>query len=83
MYPSWLVVVLGLGIVFVGLISLVFICYITGIIFGREKRSSTGNVPVAATDSNDKAVVAAISAAIAAETGKDLKSIKILSINKK
>ncbi len=90
--PSILtVVLLGIGIVFVGLIVIIFMCKVLGWIVGAASKSETASAPVAtqtatATVStsieNRGEVVAAISAAVAENLGKDVSAIRILSIKK-
>ncbi|MDD6283924.1 MAG: OadG family protein [Firmicutes bacterium] len=83
------VVVMGVGIVFLGLILLIAVCSIMSAVVrsatkGKqaeqpavaEKASEAGDMP------NRQQTVAAISAAIAENLGKDVSAIRILSIKK-
>ncbi len=90
-YPSWFVVLLGLGTVFVGLICIVLICKLTGVIVsGTQKSEETpaaapapvAAAPVAAEIPNKQELVAAVSAAIAEDMGTDVSAIRILSIKR-
>ena len=88
-YPSWFVVLLGLGTVFVGLICIVLICKLTGVIVsGTQKSEETPTAapvtaaPVAAEIPNKQELVAAVSAAIAEDMGTDVSAIRILSIKR-
>ena len=87
-----LVVGLGLGMVFFGLICIIALCYILGaIIRAFESRSPapaaaqpTEQAAPAQTESITKngALIAAISAAIAEDMGTDVSAIRIKSIKK-
>ena len=91
--PSILTVVLmGIGIVFVGLIVIIFMCKVLGWIVGSTTKAEETKAPVEAKVNNAPAVtttienrgevVAAISAAVAENLGKDVSAIRILSIKK-
>lgn len=88
-----LVVFLGVGMVFVGLISIIAICYLMGAIIGAfvgNKPATAENAaaaqPEAVADpagtANRQELVAAISAAVAEQLGKDVSAIRIKSIRK-
>lgn len=90
-YPVWLVCLLGMGIVFLGLICLIMLCYImSGIVRGNNNKgeaapTSAPIVPVTANtmSAEEKGrVVAAVSVAIAEELGTDVEAIRILSIKR-
>ena len=84
------VILLGLGIVFFGLICLILLCKISGKIislFPDEKKAAkpvaeptaqTGPVVI----ENRGAFIAAVSAAIAEDLGTDVSAIRILSVKK-
>ncbi|MBQ4313641.1 MAG: OadG family protein [Clostridia bacterium] len=79
-----LVVVMGIGIVFVGLISIIIICSIMGSICKALIKQ-----PVAAAVEeepeqipNRQEMVAAVSAAIAEELGAEVSAIRIKSIRR-
>ena len=88
--PNGLVVAMGVGTVFLGLISIVFICKIMSLIFSSKK--DTAKNTVAATEGakatapavieNRQEIVAAVSAVIAEELGTDVSAIRILSFKK-
>ncbi len=78
---------IGIGTVFVGLISIILICKIMGavclaLIKDEPKNNSaaipsdSGNIP------NKQEFIAAVSAAIAEDMGKDINGIRILSVKK-
>lgn len=87
-----LVVGLGLGMVFFGLICIIALCYILGAIiraFESRRPAPTAAQPTeqaapAQTESIAKngALIAAISAAIAEDMGTDVSAIRIKSIKK-
>ncbi len=88
---SALVVGLGIGTVFVGLISIIVLCYIMSAIVklfekGNKKEKApsvqtnavSSNAPIA----NKQELVAASCAVIAEELGTDVKNIKVLSFKR-
>ena len=92
MEPSNLFVVLmGIGTVFAGLIGIIIICTITGAIF-RSMENKADKKPAAASEAsasssgdtipNRGEFIAAVSAAIAEDMGKDVSAIRILSVKK-
>lgn len=88
--PIWLTCVIGVGVVFAGLICLVLICSIIGLFFKnvvKEKPVSATAPAPAVQDNTDPAkrgeLVAAASAAIAESLGKDVNAIRIVSFKKK
>ena len=85
--PEWYVVVLlGLGTVFVGLIVLIFIIKLMSAVLGsfnKEKAPAPVAAPAAAQPiANRGEFVAAVSAAIASAMGTDVSGLRILSIKK-
>ena len=87
--PSMLtVVVMGVGIVFIGLIALVIIISIMNAIFGsikpkEAKAAAVTNDSISSADAKlAPEAVAAVSAAIAESLGRDVSGIRILSIKK-
>lgn len=85
-----LVIGMGLGTVFVGLICIIVICYIMGAVINAfEKRKPAPEVKPAPAVSaapapieNKGELIAVISAAIAEELGEDVEAIRIKSIRK-
>ena len=80
---------LGLGTVFVGLISLVLICYIMSVIVKafakKEEKAAPAPVaaaPAQATIANKGEFAAAVASAIAEDLGTDVTGIRIKSIKK-
>lgn len=93
--PTWFVVVMGMGIVFIGLICLIALISAMGAIMQRvnarqeaQKASARAAMPAPAAPAADTAIpnrgelVAAISVALAEELGKDVKAIRIHSIKR-
>lgn len=85
------VVAMGIGTVFVGLISIIILCKIIGAIcsIGVEKSANTStetpisevsNAPVKIE--NRQEIIAAVSAAVAEELGTDISAIRILSFKR-
>lgn len=85
MEPSNLLVVgLGMGTVFFGLVCLVLICSITSRlckIFVKEQEAPKEN-PVAGAIPNKQEIVAAACAVIAEELGTEVKNIKVTSFKR-
>ena len=90
-YSNLTVTVFGLGLTFVGLISIIIICSVMGAICKRLIKQAPAKPQAAVAQAAPKAAViankgefaAAISAAIAEECGTDVSGIKILSIKQK
>ncbi|MEE0897932.1 MAG: OadG family protein [Acutalibacteraceae bacterium] len=84
------VVVLGIGVVFVGLICIVLLCKIVSAfcMLGEKKTNNTpAPVPTAVAAEaqpiqNRQEIIAAVSACVAEELGTDISAIRILSFKK-
>lgn len=87
------VVVLGLGVVFIGLICIIILCKIlSAVCMMADKKDSTTSkdtpvptvvAPVAAQPiQNRQEIIAAVSAALAEELGTDVSALRILSFKK-
>ena len=95
-YPSTLfVVLLGIGVVFLGLICIIVLCIFISMVLNRNKSSkivpAPAPIPVtpvvpaapAVTEIPDKqAFIAAVSAAIAEDLGTDVSALRILSVKR-
>lgn len=86
-----LVVLLGVGIVFLGLVSLIGICYIMGYVVNNllgKKASASASAPVPAPSApsgvieNRQEIIAGVVAAIAEEEGTDISAIRVISFKK-
>ncbi len=82
------VVGMGVGIVFLGLVTLVFVTWFMGLFFRAKKPKKAENTAPAAAPAaaevipNKQEIIAAVSAAVAEELGRDVSQIKILSFKK-
>lgn len=86
-----IVIALGLGIVFAGLICLVVICALLGVICKAlvkpeaKKEAVNTAAPVASSNgeiANKQEIVAAVCAAIAEELGTEASNIRVVSFKK-
>jgi len=94
--PSWFVIVMGMGTVFIGLVCIVLLCKILGAVcslFDGKKTDSkeiaTPELQTVSTQQspspafpNRQEVIAAIGAAIAEECGVEVEAIRIKSIRR-
>ena len=85
------VILLGLGIVFLGLICLIVIIYVVGAIMKRANKKKAAAEPAAAAAAaapaqtvipNKSEFVAAVSVAVAEDCGTDVSRIRIHKIEK-
>ena len=87
-YNLGVVILLGMGIVFAGLICIVVLCVLMGKIVGLlQKKGAPAAVPAAAVATaeiipNRQELVAAISCCLAEELGTDVSAIRIVSMKK-
>lgn len=84
------VCLMGMGTVFIGLICIIFICYLMSFVVksttGKKKNSdisrlvntSSDNVPI----ENKQEIIAAVCAVLAEELGTDARNIRVLSLKK-
>ena len=92
---TWFVVVMGIGIVFVGLICLIILISVMGAVMKRINAQQEAvlaaaravapkpvSAPSADAIPNRSQLVAAISVALAEELGRDVKAIRIHSIKR-
>lgn len=88
-----LVILMGIGMVFVGLICLIVICYLLGAVLKRFKGKEEAKPAVAVAKApaasnvsapieNKQELIAAISCVIAEELGTSVSAIRIKSIKK-
>lgn len=86
-----MVILLGFGTVFIGLIALIFIVKLMSVVYGSVAKKKPAEVPAvkaapapaaAETIENREQVIAAASAAIAETMGKDVSAIRIVSVKK-
>ena len=86
-YSSLFVCLMGMGVVFFGLICLIVLTMIMGkIVGGRAVPAVAAPAPAAAApaapEGNRQEIAAAVAAAIAEELGTDVTGIRILSMKK-
>ena len=94
---SWFVCLMGMGVVFLGLVCLIFLCFVISLFSkgnGKKQKNQNGATtvtsqpvqtsptPATAVIENRAEILAAVSAAIAEELGEDVSSIRILSFRK-
>ena len=87
---NWMVVVMGVGTVFVGLICIIILCKIMGAFFaGTSKAKEKPAAPVAVAPAaqntvieNRQEIIAAVTAVAAEEMGKDISAIRVISFKK-
>ena len=84
MEPSNLLVVcLGMGTVFFGLVCLIAICKLTSFVCMLfEKNTKKTDTTKAEAIQNKQEILAAVCAVIAEETGADAKNIRVLSFKR-
>ena len=88
--PTWLVCVLGVSVVFVGLISIIAILYLMNFIIGATKKTEKAATTTPATVApvapaaieNRREIIAAVCAAVAEEEGTDISAIRVISFKK-
>ncbi len=88
--PNGLVIVLGMGVVFIGLIMIVLICKIMSSILNAKKSEPEDVVtnPVVSAPAapvvieNRQEIIAAVAAVIAEELGTDVEALKIYSFKR-
>ena len=89
--PNWMVIVMGIGTVFVGLICIIILCKIMGAFFAgtTKTQEKTATPQVAAAPAvqntvieNRQEIIAAVTAACAEEMGKDVSAIRVISFKK-
>ncbi len=87
-YPDWMVVAMGVGVVFLGLVLIILICKIMGLFFIKsaktESKPAVAAAPVATSTviENRQEIIAAVTAACAEEMGKDISALRVVSFKK-
>jgi len=90
--PSWFVILMGMGTVFIGLICIILLSKILGVLCSHfQKDESTTQTtpqtvslqPAISENGKRREMIAAIGVAIAEEIGVDASAIRIVSIQKK
>lgn len=87
--PNWMVVVMGMGTVFVGLICIILICKLMSLFFVGSKKTETKaevkkTAPVTQNTviENRQEIIAAVTAVCAEEMGKDVSALRVISFKK-
>lgn len=86
--PDWMVVVMGAGVVFLGLVLIILICKIMGLFFAKTAKpkgmpaAQVAPVATSATIENRQEIIAAVTAACAEEMGKDISALRVISFKK-
>ena len=88
--PDWMVVVMGVGVVFVGLVLIILICKVMGSFFAKKNKAEETSAAVVAAApvaqntviENRQEIIAAVTAACAEEMGKDVSAIRVISFKK-
>ena len=86
--PDWMVVVMGVGVVFLGLVLIILICKIMSLFFAKTAKSNskpeTAVAPAAtsAKIENRQEIIAAVTAACAEEMGTDISALRVISFKK-
>ena len=87
--PDWMVVAMGVGVVFIGLVLIILICKIMGLFFVESTKSDEKPVVAAApvaktatTVENRQEIIAAVTAVCAEEMGKDVSALRVISFKK-
>lgn len=86
-YSNLFVCLMGMGTVFVGLISLVLLVSVMSAIMRKRQKNTQADVaaetaPVQPDQSKKPEIMAAIAAAIAEDMGTDISNLRIVSIKK-
>lgn len=87
---DWMVVVMGVGVVFLGLVLIIVLCKIMGSFFvgataTETKAPEVKSAPVApqaAVIENRQEIIAAVTAVCAEEMGKDVSALRVISFKK-
>ena len=92
--PTWLVCILGVSVVFVGLICIIAILYLMNFLISIGEKAKTEKTTTPATPAapaslqavapieNRREIIAAVCAAVAEEEGTDISAIRVISFKK-
>ena len=84
---DWMVVAMGVGVVFIGLVLIILICKIMSLFFTKsakaEEKPAAPKVEAPSTQiENRQEIIAAVTAACAEEMGKDISALRVISFKK-
>lgn len=88
--PNALVILMGMGVVFIGLICIVILISIVGAIIPKFEKNKAAEVPIQSARpvqsqpeiQNRGEIIAAVAACLAEELGTDVKGLRIVSFKK-
>lgn len=85
--PNWFVVVMGIGIVFLGLVCIIVLCKIVALFCKGKSAKDVEKAPVQTAAANTpienrQEIIAAVAAACAEELGTDVSALRIHSFKK-
>ena len=85
--PNWFVVVMGVGVVFLGLICIIILCKIVALFCKGTSTKAKETAPVQTAVANTpienrQEIIAAVAAACAEELGTDVSAIRIHSFKR-
>lgn len=87
--PIWFVCVLGISVVFIGLICIIALISVMNMIFKENKKPQEDfvkkEIKQAVTEQkieNKQEIIAAVCAAVAEENGTDISAIRVISFKK-
>ena len=86
--PNWMVVVMGVGVVFIGLVAIIVLCKIMGLFFVKTAKKEEKVAPAAALATtntvieNRQEIIAAVTAVCTEEMGKDISALRVISFKK-
>ncbi|MBR4910136.1 MAG: OadG family protein [Clostridia bacterium] len=79
------VVLMGIGTVFIGLISIIIICLITGALCGTARKPKRKMAPPESPEEDPRVrqeIIAAVCAACAEDMGADVNRLRVVSFKK-
>lgn len=85
--PWYMVILLGMGIVFVGLGLLILLCSVLRLLLSDKKAERVSELPAAMQENveipDKKRLIAAITAAIAEAEGTDIRALRVVSFKRR
>ena len=85
--PWYMVILLGMGIVFVGLGLLILLCSVLRLLLSDKKGEQASELSVAQHENDEmpdkKRLIAAITAAIAEAEGTDIRALRVVSFKRR
>ena len=85
--PWYMVILLGMGIVFVGLGLLILLCSVLRLLLSDKKGEQASQLPAEQHENDEipdkKRLIAAITAAIAEAEGADIRALRVVSFKRR